>query len=97
MLCSKESNPRHNGNKTHLRFPAMSIERKKLKMRAKLRNKKCIGELDGNSRETKNHSPFLWIQTTWITRIRLNRRRTPMMDPSNTCLQEHSQMFISVK
>lgn len=59
--------------------------------------KKCIRELNGTSRKTKNYLPFLLLQTTWITRMILNRRRTPMMDPSKTCLQEHSQMFISVK
>ena len=51
--------------------------------------KKCIGELDGTSRKTKNYLPFLLFQTTWMTRMILNRRRTPMMDPSKTCLQEH--------
>ena len=59
--------------------------------------KKCIREFDGTSTKTKNYIPFLLIQTTWITRMILKRKRTPMMDPSKTCLQEHSQMFISVK
>ena len=71
MLCSKESNPSSyrmeslnksinpNGNETHPRFAAVSIKEKKLKTRAKLHNKYCIGELDGTLRKTKNHLPFL--------------------------------------